>query len=135
MTLSIKRQIVRDPQGRIKLWVPRRDGPEYVHMGVWVDGSPEELASVQSVEYRLSAAFKRPSRRSEAAKNKFSVTFWTWGGFAIDVVLHRKDGSLEHIPFELAYELPDSETYVEVDRDVEPPSIVEKDAGGNGAIA
>lgn len=117
MTFSIARQIIRNPQGRIKFWKPSEREREHYHIGVWIEGSAEELGQVEHVEYVLHPSFKRPVRTSSNRDNKFSVTFWTWGMFPIDVYIHMLDGSVVTLQHYLSYDLPtdDGTNYVAVE--------------------
>lgn len=107
MTLSIKCQVIRTPQGRIKIKRFNQGGNEHYHIGIWVNGSDQDLDAVDYVEYLLHPSFKNRERSSSNRANKFSVTIWTWGMFEIDVVVHLKTGGKERINYYLSYELPE----------------------------
>lgn len=117
MSFSVARQVIKNNKGQIKFWKPSSEGREHYHLGIWIEGSPEDLDAVDHVEYKLHASFERPSRKSSNRGNKFSITFWTWGMFRIDVAIFLRDGSVENIQYFLSYELPadDGENYVAVD--------------------
>tara|TARA_R100001377_G_scaffold85109_1_gene70323 strand:- start:584 stop:940 length:357 start_codon:yes stop_codon:yes gene_type:complete len=117
MTFSIHRQLIKTPQGKIKYWRPKEVGREHYHVGIWVEASEDELDTLEFVEYKLHASFKKPNRISRARGNKFSITVWTWGMFSIEVILHFKNGEIKQIPYYLSYDLPadNGENYTEVE--------------------
>jgi transcription initiation factor IIF auxiliary subunit len=117
MAFSVERQIIRNPEGKIKFWKPNENAREHFHIGVWIEGSEKDLDSIERVEYILHPSFRRNVRSSASRKNKFSITIWTWGMFMIDVEIHLKDGAKEKIQYYLDYELPvdNGNNYVEVD--------------------
>jgi transcription initiation factor IIF auxiliary subunit len=117
MTITVNRQVIKNPEGKIKFWKPIGSGPEHFHVGVWLEGSEQELDSIERVEYTLHESFKHPVRSSSNRANKFSITIWTWGMFMIDVAIHLRDGSVNQIQYYLSYDLPedDGANYVEVD--------------------
>jgi transcription initiation factor IIF auxiliary subunit len=115
MSLEVKSQVILSKEGKVKFWVPSTKGRRHFHLGVWIDGSVEELNRIDHVEYLLHDSFKKPLRRSENRDNKFSVTFWTWGMFTIRVTISFHDGSTKVINYYLSYVLPtDKDAYVQV---------------------
>lgn len=116
MTFKIDRQLIKDPQGRIKFWKPGPDGAEHYHVGIWVEAAPADLDRISHVEYLLHPSFKQPRRSSSNRANKFSITVWTWGMFMIDVTIHLRDGSSQALQYYLNYDLPadDGANYVAV---------------------
>ena len=117
MAFTIDKQVIKNPEGKIKFWKPDGNSPEHYHLGVWVEASDQELDLVERVEYTLHPSFKRPVRSSANRSNKFSITFWTWGMFMIDVVLYLHDGTTRQIQYYLSYDLPedDGTNYVRVE--------------------
>lgn len=114
MSLSFKQQVIKDPQGKIKYKLFRAGGREHYRLGVWLDGSDDELDKIERVEYLLDPTFKRPNRSSSNRGNKFSITFWTWGMFTIRATIYYKGGTTEERQHLLSYELPvdNGENYV-----------------------
>src|SRR5882757_10425679 len=106
MSLEVESQVIRNPEGKVKFWVPSSKGRRHYHLGVWINGTDEELNRISYVEYLLHETFNKPLRRSENRENKFSVTFWTWGMFSIRVTIHFRDGSQKIINYYLSYQLP-----------------------------
>jgi len=106
MSLEVKSQVIRSPEGLVKFWVPSTKGRRHFHLGVWIDGSAEELDRIAHVEYLLNDSFNKPLRRSENRENKFSITFWTWGMFGLRVTIFLRDGTKQTINYYLSYELP-----------------------------
>ncbi|MBP6897037.1 MAG: hypothetical protein KBC94_21685 [Pseudacidovorax sp.] len=117
MTLTVTRQVIKNPAGKIKFWKPSGNGREHFHVGIWIEGTKSELDSIEHVEYTLHPSFKRPIRSSSNRANKFSITIWTWGMFMIDVAIHLRDGSIHRIQYYLTYDLPEDDggNYVAVD--------------------
>jgi transcription initiation factor IIF auxiliary subunit len=116
MTFRVNSTLIRNPQRRIKLRKFHPGGREHYHVGVWIEGEDRDLDQVLSVQYKLHSSFKQPLRESSARGNNFSVTFWTWGMFGIQITLRKKDGSDEALDFHLKFELPDDDgsNYVDV---------------------
>jgi len=116
MDIKIRQNVIRSTDGRIKYRKFNPNGKEHYHLGVWVDGDERTLDDISSVEYHLHSTFRNPVRKSENRRNGFSVTFWTWGMFEIQVVINRYSGKSEIIQHKLAFDLPadDGTNYVEV---------------------
>ena len=116
MNLNIKQNVIRSVDGRIKFKKFSKTGREHYHLGVWVDGSERDLDQIDYVEYELHPTFTNRLRKSKNRKNNFSVTFWTWGMFDIEVRVHTHSGEAETFTHRLEYSLPedDGSTYIEV---------------------
>ena len=116
MTLVAKQNVIQTIDGKIKYRVPSEGGRERYHIGVWIDGPDEELDTIQKVEYRLHPSFNKPLRSSGNRKNNFSITFWTWGTFEIEVLVHKINGPTESFVHDMHFELPpdDGHTYQKV---------------------
>lgn len=71
----------------------RKNGKKHRKVKVYLDGSPEELDTIDSVEYELHPSFKESSRVATYRKRKFPIKFWTYGFFDIKAKLKYKDGS------------------------------------------
>jgi transcription initiation factor IIF auxiliary subunit len=116
MTLSVNRQVIRNRDGKIKYWKSDDKGREHYNIGVWLDGSDDELDSIEHVEYLLHPSFKNNLRSSKNRINNFSITIWTWGYFGITITVFYKDGKTTSIPYGLSYDLPsdDGSNYIRV---------------------
>ena len=116
MALEFKSQVIKNPEKKIKYKIFKPGGKEHYHLGVWLDGSEEELDKVEKVKYLLHQTFRQPLRTSQNRKNKFSITFWTWGMFVIKATICYKSGEEETQNFYLSYELPEDngENYIRV---------------------
>ena len=116
MSLTVRHNVIRSVDGRIKYKVFHPGGREHYHLGVWIDGDDRELDQIVLVEYELHPSFRDRVRSSKNRKNGFSVTFWTWGMFNIRVRIHRQGGQAQEQDYYLKYELPpdDGASYVEV---------------------
>jgi TIR domain/YEATS family len=59
---------------------------------VWVEGSPVDLASVESVTYRLHPTFPKPVVRVTNREDKFRLTSSGWGEFSVSADVRTDDG-------------------------------------------
>lgn len=73
---------------------------------VWVEGSPEDLAEIESVTYRLHPTFPNPVVHVTNASTKFRLTSAGWGEFAIAADVKMRDGRI--VRLERWLELGDS---------------------------
>jgi transcription initiation factor IIF auxiliary subunit len=69
----------------------KRDTPWY-KWTVFMGESPEKLALVDYVEYRLHDTFPDPIRTSDDENDKFSISSAGWGEFTIYITVYLKDG-------------------------------------------
>lgn len=116
MTLTVHDNLIRSVDGRVKFRVLHAGGREHYHVGVWIDGSDTELDRIERVTYLLHPTFTPRERSSANRRNKFSVTFWTWGLFEIAVTVHLVGGGTQSLTHALRLELPpdDPANYVEM---------------------
>ena len=116
MSVTVRHNVIRNVDGRIKYKALRSGGKEHYHLGVWIDGDDRELDQIVMVEYELHPSFKNRVKRSRNRKNGFSVTFWTWGMFNIHIRIHRQSGQVQKLDHYLKYNLPpdDGTSYVKV---------------------
>ena len=119
MSLNFNRQVIKNPQGQIKYRILHSGGREHYHVGIWLEGPEDELDKVEKVEHELHPTFRNRIRSSSNRNNKFSITIWTWGMFAVKATIHFKDGSTEEKSYYLSYELPldDGTNYIQVQND------------------
>lgn len=115
-SLNTKDQLIKNPAGRIKFRKFRAEGYEHYHIGVWLDETDSFLDRVEFVEYELHHSFRNRVRKSASRSNKFSVTFWAWGGFDINVRVHLRNGEVIRRIHKLDFRLPDDtgNNYVDV---------------------
>jgi transcription initiation factor IIF auxiliary subunit len=108
--------LITNPERRIKFKKYNDDGREYFHVGVWIDGSEEELSQVEKVDYVLHPTFKNRIRSSMSRNNGFSITFWAWGTFEIEVKIYKINGESEEFIYPLHFDLPadNGSNYVDV---------------------
>lgn len=106
MELQFKREVVKDPQGKIKYRVFRSGGREHFNLRIWLDGPDNELDQVEKVTYELHPTFLSRYPSSTSRSEKFAISIWTWGMFLITATIEYKDGSEEIKQFYLKYELP-----------------------------
>ena len=116
MSYKFQRQIIKNPDGKIKYRQFSEGGREHFHIGIWVEGSDQELDNIEKVVYKLHPSFRRRLRSSSNRKNEFSITIWTWGMFNIEATIHFKDGTQETHNYYLSYDLPpdNGDNYVSV---------------------
>lgn len=100
--ISARLRGLRSRQRRGSLFPPQlelRQSSQYVgddqwNWAVWVDGSPEQLDAIESVEYTLHPTFPKPVRIVQERSTKFRLESSGWGGFLIRANIMRKDGSI-----------------------------------------
>lgn len=115
MSYTVKSNVIRSIEDKIKYKQFKDNGRKHFHLGVWVEASERELDEIEFVEYELHPSFKRKNRNSRNRPNNFSVTFWTWGMFNIKVSIHLHSGETKNIDYYLEYSLPsDRNEYVRV---------------------
>lgn len=116
--MQFANQVIRNPDGKIKFQRFSPKGKDHYHVGVWVDEPDTRLDQIDHVEYWLHPSFKNRRRVSASRANKFSITFWTWGLFAVEITVHLKDGRVEKDRFHLNYSLPadNGSNYVDVSK-------------------
>lgn len=65
-------------------------GSDWWRWSVWVDGTPEELDSVEYVVYVLHPTFHNPVRRISDRETNFRLSTSGWGTFTLHArVMHR----------------------------------------------
>lgn len=106
MSLKLQHEVIKNPEGEIKYKIFRDGGREHYHIGLWIDADERTLDRIDYVEYELHSSFKRRKRHSRSRSNQFSITFWTWGHFDIDVRVHFRDRSTTKVVYPLRFELP-----------------------------
>lgn len=112
---TIKHNVIKSIDGKVKYKTFKDGGREQFHLGVWLDGTERELDLIDKVEYKLHPSFKKQIRCSENRDNSFSITFWTWGYFNIEVTIFYANGDKNVMNHYLEYELPNkSDEYVKV---------------------
>jgi transcription initiation factor IIF auxiliary subunit len=98
-------RLVTDPLGRIE-YKQRPGGKKHFHVAVYVDEPPEILDDIRMVEYRLHDSFADPIRHNDNPGSGFMESFYTWGKFAVAVVVLYVTGERERYEFYLDYSLP-----------------------------
>ncbi|MCP4486089.1 MAG: hypothetical protein GY820_02030 [Gammaproteobacteria bacterium] len=115
MSYKIKSNVIRSVDGKVKYKQIKEKGRKHFHLGVWVDAFERELDEIEYVEYKLHPSFRKQTRKSSNRPNDFSVTFWTWGMFNIEVSIYFHSGEMKKIDCHLKYSLPDDHSeYVKV---------------------
>jgi transcription initiation factor IIF auxiliary subunit len=115
MSYLIKSNVIRSVEGKVKYKQLNENGKKHFHLGVWIEAPERELDEVEFVEYSLHPTFKKQKRVSRNRPNNFSITFWTWGMFNIDVTIHLHSGEIINKNYYLEYDLPNNkEEYAQV---------------------
>lgn len=117
MRFALRNSVIRNPKGKIKYRRFKPNGYEHYHVGLWVEApNSDDLDQVTHVVYTLHPTFRNRVRRSSDRMNNFSVTFWSWGAFAVSAELFFSDSDQPiSISGELTFELPESDSeYVDV---------------------
>lgn len=106
MTYKIKSTVIRNPAGKVKYKLAANEQTRLYHIGTWLDATEDELNEVMEVKYRLHETFSRRDRSSRNRANDFSITYWAWGAFDIEVELVLRDGTKKSFAQKLEIELP-----------------------------
>jgi transcription initiation factor IIF auxiliary subunit len=106
MPITVQHSVIKSVNDLVKYKIFQEGGRRHYHVGIWVEGTSEELSNIISVEYKLHPSFAKQIRKSENRRNKFSVTIWTWGIFQIEVTCSLKDASSLVLKHNLEYQLP-----------------------------
>lgn len=70
---------------------------------VWVDGTQEQLADIESVTYYLHPTFQPSVVSRYSAEDAFRLDFTAWGQFTIQARLVFKDGTVSDLSAYLAF--------------------------------
>ena len=106
MAYTIKSNVIRNIDGKVKYKQFIESGKKHFHLGVWVDATDRELDEIEYVEFLLHPTFQNQKRKSRNRPNNFSITFWTWGMFSINVSIHLHSGEAITLDYYLEYSLP-----------------------------
>lgn len=74
---------------------------------VWLEGDPEELDQVTSVEYHLHPTFPNPVRKVKDRESNFRLQSQGWGIFNLKALVELHDGSSEQLSHMLELRYPD----------------------------
>ena len=72
-----------------------RQGSRWFKWKVFVDGTPDEISSIEEVEYTLRPTFPEPIQKCKNERDKFSYQSSGWGEFTIRAEIRFKDGHTE----------------------------------------
>jgi transcription initiation factor IIF auxiliary subunit len=67
------------------------EGDDWWDWAVWLEGPPQELDNVESVEWKLHPTFPTPIRRTMDRSNNFRIETAGWGAFPIRATVTMKD--------------------------------------------
>ncbi len=82
----------------------KRIAPRRWRWAVWLDGDPQELATVEQVVYYLHPTFRNPVRKITTASNNFRLSASGWGVFTLGIEIHQKGGTVETREHDLTFE-------------------------------
>ncbi len=68
------------------------EGDNWWKWAVWLDGPPQDLDNVESVEWKLHPTFPNPIRRTMDRTNMFRIETAGWGVFPIRATVNMKNG-------------------------------------------
>lgn len=100
LDVTVKRELVKDKAGRIRFRKFREVGYDHYLLRIYLDG---KLDGIDFVNYELHPSFKVPIRTSNDRKDRFAITFWTYGEFDITVNLFCKNKEKKQLTFKLEY--------------------------------
>ena len=106
MNLTVKHEVVKDAQGRVRYRTFQSGGREHYNIRIWLDGPAADLDQIEKVTYTLHPSFRRQNRTSSNREEHFAISIWTWGMFNIRICAELKDGGQEELQYYLSYELP-----------------------------
>ncbi len=86
---------------------PHRGESDWWDWSVWLEGSPEDLDRVASVEWILHPTFPQPVRVVKDPATNFRLDTGGWGVFLIHATVHNKDGSQIKLKHYLDLHYPD----------------------------
>jgi transcription initiation factor IIF auxiliary subunit len=81
-------------------------GDDWWKWAIWIDCPPEELASIESVTYRLHPTFSNPVRKIADRSSKFRLETEGWGTFTIYAEVEIKNGTPRKLRHELQLHYP-----------------------------
>jgi V8-like Glu-specific endopeptidase len=84
-------------------------GDDQWNWAVWLEGSPEQLDAVESVEYTLHPTFPKPVRLVQERSTKFRLESGGWGSFLLRASIRRKDGSVVPATLDLDFHYPSTD--------------------------
>ena len=82
-------------------------GDDWWKWAIWIDCSPEELASIESVTYRLHPTFSNPVRKITNRTSNFRLETEGWGVFTIYADVEFERGPHRKLSHELQLHYPD----------------------------
>jgi transcription initiation factor IIF auxiliary subunit len=89
-----------------------RQDQEYVgtdrwRWSVWLDGTPQELDSIDYVVYILHSTFHNPVRRVSDRSTQFRLDAMGWGTFTVHATAVHTDGNETELAHDLVLLYPD----------------------------
>jgi transcription initiation factor IIF auxiliary subunit len=82
-------------------------GHERWRWSVWLDGAPEDLDSVDHVNYILDPTFHNPVRQIKDRTTNFRLDTLSWGTFTVHANVVHLDGTETALHHELVLRYPD----------------------------
>jgi len=84
-------------------------GNDWWEWSIWIDGTPQELNTIESVTYTLHPSFHPPVRRVTDRSTDFRLEASGWGVFPVFARVNFKDGSSQDLKHDLLLHYPDTE--------------------------
>jgi transcription initiation factor IIF auxiliary subunit len=82
-------------------------GEDWWEWSVWIDASPDELATIEKVIWRLHPTFPQPVRETTDRQNHFKLDTAGWGTFPIRADVVTTGGKPIKLKHELELHYPD----------------------------
>lgn len=90
----------------IKQW-EHYEGDDWWKWAVWVEGTDEDLAQIEYVEWTLDPSFPNPVRKARNREEKFRIDTGGWGVFPIHARVLMTDGNSVSLKHYLSLHYPD----------------------------
>jgi len=84
------------------------EGNDWWTWSVWIEGTAEELRSIEQVTYTLHPTYSNPVRKVTERRSKFKLTESGWGTFIIYARVDVKNGRPRNLKHELALYYPEA---------------------------
>ena len=91
-------------------------GDDWWRWWVWIEGSAEELDSIDYVTYKLHNTFPNPIRKITDRETKFRLETGGWGVFRIYARVFLKNDHEINLEHDVELEYPDDDLNIDEDK-------------------